>query len=86
VIEALEGLTREQILELADRETPKQERGTWTLTSPSGLIYTGTSPLACMRAETEVRVPPLVALARMQRGTWEDDAAIEKFVTTSPLL
>jgi len=56
-------------------ETPKPTEGTWTLMSPEGRHYKAESPLHCVRAEMNCRVPPSVQLARVLAAVDEPDFA-----------
>ena len=58
-------------LPYADKETPKPEEGTWVLVSPSGLWWKADSPMRCVQAEMNARVPPSVALGRIARSLQE---------------
>ena len=80
----LDGLTKEQIRNIAETETPKPETGEWTLISPTGNVFYGTSPLRCVMAESNARIPALVAMARIEVSLWDCEDK-EPPVTTSPL-
>jgi ADP-ribose pyrophosphatase YjhB (NUDIX family) len=56
-------------------ETPKPMQGTWMLTRPDGKHIAGESPLHCVRAEMNERVPPSVQLARVMAAVDEPDFA-----------
>jgi len=62
----------DKYLPYADQPTPKPEKGTWVLISPSGKRYEADEPVNCLRAEIEDRVPPHVALGRIARAMKED--------------
>lgn len=47
--------------------------GIWVLTAPDGQTWTGESPIQCMQAESNSRIPPQVALARIRRAFIEED-------------
>lgn len=64
--------TDEQVLELAERQTPTM-KGKWTLTAPDGVTWDGETPMDCVIAKVNARVPPIVALARIRRAMMEDD-------------
>ncbi len=51
------------------------EEGEWHLVSPSGRVYAGTSPIACIHIEQHARIPSGVALARIYEGIERDEAA-----------
>ena len=73
--ELLNDYTDEEVLVLADQPTPKPAEGAWTLTAPDGSTWTADSPMRCVSAEMNDRVPPLVALARILRSLIEDRGA-----------
>lgn len=52
---------------IADTATPKAQEGEWTLTAPDGRTWRADSPLKCVSAEINERVPPDVRLARIRR-------------------
>lgn len=56
-------------------ETPKPMQGTWTLTAPDGRKFMAASPLHCVRAEMDERVPPSEQLARVLAAANEPDFA-----------
>jgi hypothetical protein len=58
---------------LAAKSNRKPEAGTWTLTSPSGISFTGDAPIICMRKEINSRVRHDVALARVILGVRGED-------------
>ncbi len=70
-MQILKDYTDAQILEIAAQPTP-QMSGTWMLTRPDGVSFAGTSPFECVKAETDDRIPPLVALARIRRSLIEE--------------
>jgi hypothetical protein len=57
----------------ADEKTPESEVGQWVLVAPSGKFFIGTSPIKCVHAEMETRVPPHVALGRIARSIEDTD-------------
>lgn len=56
-------------------DTPKAMEGTWTLTAPDGRQFQAPSPLHCVRAEMDERVPPSEQLARVLAAASEPDFA-----------
>lgn len=56
-------------------ETPKSMLGTWTLVRPDGKQFEAESPIHCVRAEMDERVPPSVQLARVLAAAEEPDFA-----------
>lgn len=52
---------------IADTPTPKAQEGEWTLTAPDGRQWKADSPLKCVSNEIRERVPPDVAMARINR-------------------
>lgn len=62
----------EEARRLAAQPTPEPETGEWILVAPSGKVYTGETPLKCIKAESRTRIPAEVALARIRVGL-EDD-------------
>jgi hypothetical protein len=70
--------------ELAASETPKAQEGTWTLTAPDGRIFTAQSPIQCCAAESNQRIPPAVALARIARGLDEDEQEKSELAAPQP--
>jgi len=62
----------DKYLKYADLPTPKPASGTWRLIAPDGATYTGESPIACIRAEAEVRIPAHIALGRIARAMDEE--------------
>lgn len=71
-MEILKDLTDTQVRKLAEQPTLKPQAGTWTLTAPDGTQWTADSPLRCCAAESNSRVPPLIALARIRRGLMDE--------------
>lgn len=61
--------------DLGMMETPKPMQGTWTLTAPDGRKFMAASPLHCVRAEMDERVPPSEQLARVLAVASEPDFA-----------
>lgn len=72
-MELLKEYTDDQVRALAAQPTPKPMSGTWTLTAPDGRTWTAEGPLQCVAAESNSRVPPLVALARIKRSLLDGD-------------
>ena len=64
-MEIMTGYTDEQVRDLAQRPTPIMP-GTWVLTSPDGKTWREDTPLKCVWAEQNDRIPPEVALARIK--------------------
>ncbi len=80
-MQILKDYTDAQILEIAAQPTP-QMSGTWMLTRPDCMSCAGTSPVECVKAEADDRIPPLVALARIRRSLIEEpvsDAETEAY-------
>ena len=71
-MDILKNLSDAEVRALANSETPKPMSGTWVLTAPDGQTWTGDSPIQCVQAEVQSRVPPQVALARIRRGMMEE--------------
>lgn len=63
----LEEYTDEQVREIAERSYPCQQ-GIWTLVAPNGDWWTAESPLECVTAEMNSRVPAIVQLARIRHS------------------
>ncbi|MEQ1692685.1 MAG: hypothetical protein ABMA00_15450 [Gemmatimonas sp.] len=74
MMDILKGMSDEEVLALANTETPQPLPGTWELMAPDGRIWTGASPIKCLHAEINARVPPQLALARIRRGLMEEAA------------
>lgn len=62
----------DKYLPFADQPTPKPMAGTWMLMAPDGTTFVGTSPIDCMRLESNSRIPPEVALGRIARSLQEE--------------
>lgn len=54
------------------------EAGTWTLTSPSGKTWQAATPLRCLQAEGNERIPAAVQLRRIKEalGLTEDERTL----------
>jgi len=61
----------DKYLPFADQPTPKPQEGTWLLIAPDGREFFGDSPIKCVHAEINTRVPPEVALGRIARSLKE---------------
>jgi len=46
-------------------ETPKAQKGVWTLISPDGIEFKSDSPIKCCRKEQETRVPKNTSMDRL---------------------
>ena len=55
--------------------TDQTQEGVWTLTAPDGRAWKADSPLRCVRAEMDDRVPASVQLARVMAAVDEPDFA-----------
>lgn len=77
-MDLLKDLTDAQVLEIAARPTPKPVEGLWYLLAPDGRVFNGNSPMECITAEINDRIPPLIALARIRRALIEPDAPDRK--------
>lgn len=66
----------DKYLPFADQPTPKPEAGQWTLTAPSGRVFVADSPIRCVQAESNSRIPAHVALGRIARSLNEPDAPL----------
>jgi hypothetical protein len=66
------GIDFDKYLKYADTPTPKPMIGEWTLTAPDGRMFIGTSPIDCIRLESNTRIPPQVALGRIARSMKDD--------------
>ena len=51
----------------------KPQKGEWKLTAPDGTVFTGESPLRCVKAEINYRVPAHVQLQRLFDALDEDE-------------
>ena len=67
-MELLKDYSDAQVRKLADQPTPQPMTGEWTLTAPDGRTFAADSPIRCMHAEMNERIPPLLALARIKRA------------------
>jgi len=65
-MQILEHLSDAEVLKLAAKPTPKPMAGEWTLTAPDGRTWTAASPIHCVQAESNSRIPPDIALARIR--------------------
>jgi len=68
----LEDLSDAEVVKLAAKPTPKPMAGEWTLTAPDGRTWKAQSPIHCVQAESNSRVPPDVALARIRASLLKD--------------
>lgn len=73
-MELLKDYTDAQVRKLAEQPTPQPMAGEWTLTAPDGRAFTADSPIRCMHAEMNERIPPLLALARIRRALMDEAA------------
>lgn len=71
-MEILSDYTDDQVRELAAQPTPKPMAGEWTLTAPDGRTWKAESPIHCVQAESNDRIPPLLALSRIRRSMLEE--------------
>jgi len=71
-MELLKDYTDAQVRELAEQPTPQPMAGQWTLTAPDGRSWKADSPIRCMHAEMNERIPPLLALARIRRALLDE--------------
>ena len=71
-MEIMKDYTDDQVRDLAQQQTPIMI-GTWLLTSPDGKTWIGATPLKCVAAERNERVPPEVALARIKLASMEEE-------------
>jgi hypothetical protein len=62
----------DKYIPFADTPTPKPIAGTWMLMSPDGHFFVGSSPIDCLRLESNTRIPPQVALGRIARSIKDD--------------
>ena len=46
-------------------DTPKPQKGKWTLTAPDGRKWVADTPLKCVGSEQRERIPPSVALEKI---------------------
>ena len=51
----------------------KPQKGEWKLTAPDGTVFIGKSPLRCVKAEIDYRVPAHVQLQRLFDALNEDE-------------
>ena len=51
----------------------KPQKGKWKLTAPDGTVFVGESPLRCVKAEIDYRVPAHVQLQRLFDALDEDE-------------
>lgn len=65
-MELLKGMSAAEVMSMAKSQTPTPAVGLWALVAPDGKTWMADNPLACLRKEIEARVPPNVALARIQ--------------------
>jgi len=72
-------MSAEEARALADTPTPRPREGRWMLVSPMPEChaFTGASPMACLQAEMDSRIPARVQLARMRVALDEDDGGDE---------
>ena len=61
-------MSLDKYLPFADKPTPKPQEGQWKLVAPDGTVFYGTSPISCLQAESNSRIPPEVALGRIARS------------------
>lgn len=71
-MELLKDYTDAQVRKLAEQPTPQPMAGEWMLTAPDGRSWKADSPIRCMHAEMNARVPSLVALARIKRALLDE--------------
>ena len=51
----------------------KPQKGEWKLSAPDGTVFVGESPLRCVKAEIDYRVPAHVQLQRLFDALDEDE-------------
>jgi hypothetical protein len=51
----------------------KPQKGEWKLTAPDGTVFVGESPIRCVKAEIDYRVPTHVQLQRLFDALDEDE-------------
>lgn len=68
----LEHLSDEEVIKLAAQPTPKPMAGEWALTAPDGRTWKASSPIHCVQAESNARIPREIALARIRAGLLKD--------------
>ena len=57
-----------------NQETLKpRQNGEWKLIAPDGTVFVGISPLRCVKAEIDYRVPEHVQLQRLYDSLDEDE-------------
>ena len=60
---------------MSNQILPKPQEGTWVLVAPDGRDWTGPSPLKCVQAEMNDRIPPVEQLQRITAAVNEPDFA-----------
>lgn len=71
-MDILEHLSDDEVVKLAAQPTPKPMAGEWMLTAPDGRSWTATSPIHCVQAESNSRIPPDIALARIRASLLQE--------------
>lgn len=82
----LEDLSDAEVVKLAARPTPKPMVGEWTLTAPDGRTWKAQSPIHCVQAESNSRIPPDIALARIRASLIEQRDRVSTLTEMAYLL
>ena len=65
--------TRQQAKGEEIMDTPKAQKGTWTLIAPDGRQWQAENPIKVVAVEQRERIPAIVATKRIIRAIYEDE-------------